>query len=102
MQSKFTTKKLYSRICSSVEKRFAGIQGSPIFKNIEVLLDTKSWPIDKDSGNFGDEAAKEISSRFQELLSKNNCEVDNIMPQWITLKTHMLLLVKNNKCVQIS
>ena len=43
---------------------------------------------------------KEISSHFQQLLSKNNCEVDNIMPEWITLKTHMLPLVKNNKCVK--
>ena len=93
-------KETLSRICSSVEKRFAGIQESPIFKNIEVLLDTKSWPIDKDSDNIGDEAVKEISSHFEELLSKNNCEVDNIMPKWITLKTHMLPLVKNNKCVK--
>ena len=93
-------KETVSRICSSVEKRFAGIQESPIFKNIEVLLDTKSWPIDKDSGNIGDAAVKEISFHFEELLSKNNCEVDNIMPKWITLKTHMLPLVKNNKCVK--
>ena len=69
-------KETVSRICSSVEKCFAGIQESPIFKNIEILLDTKSWPID--SGNFGDEAVKEIS-HFQELLSKNNCEVAKIM-----------------------
>ena len=89
-----------NRICSSIEERFAGIQKSLILKNIEVVLDTKSWPIDKDSGNFGDEAVKETSSHFQELLSKNNCEVDNIMPEWITLKTHMLPLVKNNKCVK--
>ena len=89
-----------SRICSSVEKCFAGIQKSPILKNIDVLLDTKSWPIDKDTSNFGDEAVKEISSHFQELLSKNNFKVDNIMPEWITLKTHMLPLVKNNKCVK--
>ena len=71
-------KETVSRICSSVEKCFAGIQESPIFKNIEVLLDTKSWPIDKDSSNFGDNAVKEISSHFQELLSKNNCEVGNM------------------------
>ena len=92
-------KQTVSRICSSVEKCFAGIQESPIFKNIEVLLDTKSWPKDKDSGNFGDEAVKEIC-HFQELLSKNNCKVNNIMSEWITLKTHMLPLVKNNKCVK--
>ena len=42
---------------------------------------------------------KEISSHFQEFLSKNNCEVDKIMPKRVTLKTHMLPLVKNNKCV---
>ena len=93
-------KETVSTICSSVEKRFAGIQQSPVFKNIKVLLDTKSWPIDKDTTNFGDEAVKEISSHLQELLSKNSCEVDNIMPEWITLKTHMLPLVKNNKCVK--
>ena len=38
-------KETVSGICSSIEKHFAGIQESPIFKNIEVLLDTKSWPI---------------------------------------------------------
>ena len=43
---------------------------------------------------------KEISSHFQELLSKNNREVDNIMTEWITLKTRMLPLVMNNKCVK--
>ena len=43
---------------------------------------------------------KELSSHFQVLLSKNNCEVDNIMRKWITLKIHMLPLVKNNKCVK--
>ena len=71
-------KEIVLRICSRVKKCFAGIQESPIFKNIEVLLDTKSWPIDKDSSNFGDNAVKEISSHFQELLSKNNCEVGNM------------------------
>ena len=35
-------KETVSRICSGAEKRFAGIQESSIFKNIEVLLDTKS------------------------------------------------------------
>ena len=99
-QCKTHYKETVSGICSSVEKRFGGIQESPIFKNIEVLLDKKSWPKDKDSGNFGYEAVKEISSHFQEFLSKNNCEVDNIMPKRVTLKTHMLPLVKNNKCVK--
>ena len=88
-------KETVSRICSSVEKRFAGIQESPIFKNIEVLLDTKSWPVDKIVVTLV-MRLKEIPSHFQELLSKNNCEVDNIMPKWKTLKTHMLPLVKNN------
>ena len=30
-------KETVSRICSGIEKHFAGIQESPIFKNIEVL-----------------------------------------------------------------
>ena len=54
------------RICSSVEKCFAGIQESPIFKNIEVLLDTKSWPVDKIAVTLV-MRLKEIPSHFQEF-----------------------------------
>ena len=61
MQSKLTIKKIVSRICSSVEKQFAEIEESPIFRKIEILLEAKYWPIDKDSSNFGDEVVKEIS-----------------------------------------
>ena len=59
-------KEIVSRICSRVKKCFAGIQESPIFKNIEVLLDTKSWPVDKIAVTLV-MRLKEIPSHFQEF-----------------------------------
>ena len=37
-----------ANICESVKGRFANILVSPIFKNIEVILDTFTWPISGD------------------------------------------------------
>ena len=62
-------KETVSRICSSVEKHLAGIQESPIFKNIGILLDTKSWPVDK-SGNFGDETERNTISFSRIVIQK--------------------------------
>ena len=38
----------------------------------------------------------ELSQHFNDLLSKASCKVENILPEWDTLKNHMLLLIKNN------
>jgi hypothetical protein len=84
-------------ICSSIEKRFSNLTTSPVFKHMDTLLDTKAWPINSDGGSFGDNAVKEISTHFNDLLTKNKCLTDNIMPEWCTLKSHMFPIVQNNR-----
>jgi len=56
-----------ANITASIDNRFKNLVTSPIFKHMDSLLDTKSWPISGDIGSFGDIAIDEISTHFNEL-----------------------------------
>ena len=38
----------------------------------------------------------ELSQHFNDLPLNASCKVENILPEWDTLKTHMLPVIKNN------
>ena len=84
-----------SNICDSVQKRFKNILDSPIFKHIESLVDTFAWPIKEDCGTFGNSAIVELRNHFQTLLKNNECDIEKIDSEWLTLKTHMIPVVQN-------
>ena len=33
---------------------------------------------------------------FKELLLRNNCQLENILPEWTVLKSYMMSIIKNN------
>ena len=41
-----------SNICECLEQRFESLFDSPIFESVESVLDTLTWPIDGDCGQF--------------------------------------------------
>ena len=84
-----------SNICDSVQKRFKNILDSPIFKHIESLVETFAWPIKEDCGTFGNSAIAELRNHFQTLLKNNECDIEKIDSEWLTLKTHMIPVVQN-------
>ena len=90
-------KETVANICTSVEERFQGILHSPIFKNIETILDTSSWPMNEDSGSFGTKAINDVQEHFKNLLIKNGCDVEKIQTEWLILKTYAIPMITNDK-----
>ena len=84
-----------ANICESVKGRFANILVSPIFKNIEVILDTFTWPISGDCASFGNLQISELTNHFSQLLQNNGCDTTKIDPEWLTLKSYAVPLIQN-------
>ena len=84
-----------SNVCDSVQKGFKNILDWPIFKHIESLVDTFTWPIKEDCGTFGNSTIVELRNHFQILLKNNECDIEKIDSEWLTLKTHMIPVVQN-------
>ena len=59
------------------------------FENLILLLDTATWS--KIIGDFGDAAITKIVS-----MLRNNCQLENILPEWTVLKSYMMPIIKNN------
>ena len=67
-------------------KQFANLQLHPVFKNIK-LLDGSRWPSEKENpSSYGESEVNELVGRFSELLTKNGCDIDKIIPEWDLLK----------------
>ena len=92
------TKVAYSESISKVtlcmEACFQDINELLLFENFISLLDTVTQP--KIIGDFGDAAVTNIVSVFKELLLRNNCQFENILPEWTVLKSYMMPIIKNN------
>ena len=82
-------------INDSVDACFNDLTISPVFKHLPRILDIHSWPIDE-MNLFGETAIIDLGDCFKQLLSKNMCSIDNLIPKWLTLKTHVIPVVKNN------
>lgn len=83
------------KITDSMASRFEDLTASPVFKHLVSLLDVSSWP-QNELAVFGESAILELSDCFEELLVKNGCEIHQLLPEWISLKTHVLPIIKNN------
>ena len=91
----------YSDIISSISncmsERFVSLEDSVLSKNLFKYLDTKTWPSEKDSVQFGDTEIAEFISIFLGFLSNGGCRTDEVLSGWLTLKSYMILLIANNK-----
>ena len=56
-----------------------------------------TWPLKDGINFFGETAINDLSDCFEDLLKKNGCDVDALNPEWMTLKTYMVPLIKNKK-----
>ena len=73
-------------LTSSSSKRFANLHSHPVFKNINIL-DCSRWPSEKESlSNYGKSEMSKLVDHFSELLTKNGCDIDKIIPEWDLLK----------------
>ena len=70
----------------NVEQRFESLFDSPVFESIESVLDTCTWPIDGDCGQFGNKEIDRLVNHYKDLLNLNACEVSKVSEEWLTLK----------------
>ena len=84
------------KITDSMSSRFEDLTASPVFKHLATILDVSSWP-NNELAMFGESAILELSDCFEELLIKNGCEIDKLLPEWICLKAHVIPIIKNNQ-----
>ena len=84
-------------IAENMESRFKDLTTSPIFSNLTRILDVKTWPTkENDLALFAGISIIELGDCFETLLERNGCKTDLLLSEWITLKTHMIPIVKNN------
>ena len=89
-----------SNICECVEQRFENLFDSPVFESVESVLDTCTWPIDGDCVQFGNKEIDRLVNHYKDLLSLNGCEVNKVSEEWLTLKAHVIPIIKNHKKVK--
>ena len=89
--------KTISRIKASMEKRFADLVTSLVFRYQVQLLDTSTWPKDNSLSAFSDKEIDRIANHFYQLLSIKGCNIAEILPEWQALKGHMTPIVVNDK-----
>ena len=82
-------------INESMDSRFHDLTTSPVFKHLQQILDVHSWPVDE-MNLFGEAVIIDLEDCFEQLLLKNKCNMDSLIPEWLALKTHMIPVVKNN------
>ena len=58
-------------------------------------MDTFTWPVKEDCSVFGNDTIKKIYEHFKELLVKNGCDITKVCSEWLTLKTQVIEIVKN-------
>ena len=51
------------------------------------ILDCSRWPSEKENLlSYGESEMNELIDRFSELLMKNGCDIEKIIPEWDLLK----------------
>ena len=79
-----------------MENRFESLQASALFKHLIALLDVTSW-LSANIESFGDAQVSEMAGEFQDLLVNAGCKTENIMTEWMALKTFVVPIIANNK-----
>ena len=89
-------------IAENMEPRFKDLTTLPIFSNLTRILDVKTWPTkENDLAFFAGTSIIELGDSFETLLERNGCKTDLLLSEWITLKTHMIPIVKNEHYLNI-
>ena len=84
-------------VTESMGLKFEDLRTSPVFSHLPSILDVSTWPLKDGINFFGETAINDLSDCFEDLLKKNGCDVDALNPKCMTLKTHMVPLIKNNQ-----
>lgn len=88
--------KAIRNISAFMEERFAPMNSSPLFEHMVSMLEVKNWPTENIE-HFGNEAVNAVVSHFKELLKNGGCNIDNVLTEWIILKTFVLPIYANDK-----
>ena len=84
-------------IAESMESQFENLTTSAIFSNLTRILDKKTWPTKENNlALFDGTSIIELGDFFEMLLERNDCKTDLLLSEWITPKTHMIPIGKNN------
>ena len=79
-----------------MNERFTNLSTSPVFKNIGIILDVSTWPRGE-INMFGDGSVLELGDAYEELLLKNGCDINELIPEWNSLKVFVLPIIHNNQ-----
>ena len=91
-------KEFISKINKSVEWRFSGLQNSPIFANLPVILECKKWPqTNEQLMSFGDDKIETFKVHLMPLLEKNSFEIGSIMFEWDRWRVEINSFSRNEK-----
>ena len=81
-------------ICTNVKERFSDIRKSASFKNIQSILSTFIWPVNRGRSVFSNDVIKKIYrgilKHFKGLLVKNGCDITKVPCEWLMLKTQVI------------
>ena len=84
-------------IAENTESRFKDLTTSPLFSNLTRILGVKTWPTKENNlALFAGTSIIELGDCFEMLLERNDCKTDLLLSEWITPKTHMISIGKNN------
>ena len=90
-------KETLADITNTMNDRFSDVLESNIFKCLVQILDVHTWPKDEEQlASFGTTEISDLVENLKVLLGNASCKIENILPEWDVLKTHMIPLIKNN------
>ena len=84
------------RVASAMENRFESLSNSPVFNYLIQILDVSTWPTeDEKLLTYGDKEISELCIHFNNLLSQNQCSIENIPNEWDVLKSFLSPILKS-------
>ena len=80
-------------IAAHLQRRFSSFENEDIFKNMSIF-NFKNWPLGLEELQvYGNEQLSSVVDHFEELLIRNDCDIDSVPLEWVELKIYVSSLV---------
>lgn len=72
-------------IAAHLQRRFSSFSNEDIFKNMSIF-NFKNWPLGLEELRvYGNEKLSSVVDHFEELLIRNDCDIDFVPLEWVEL-----------------
>ena len=76
-------------IAAHLQCRFSSFENEDIFKNMSIF-NFKNWPLGLEELQvYGNEQLLSVVDHFEELLIRNDCDIDSVPLEWVELKIYI-------------